>query len=287
MKSPIPARLSAFLASRSLAALAAIYLSPIFPAPTLGAMCDDTYNLQSATQTILTGTNPNSLSKTAKVLKGDLSDLTVLHDLMSYSIVMGFEGSCAKAGKPVRFLTRGATDKGFALRTETYQVVMYDTTTQLAGSRFDYWFGFYKPADTLQIALGRIKGDGPDFRGWYGYVSFEDSVRNPESGIWSNRGIQLRMAGPADSAALDSILMVRTGYRDIAFGENRRGHFKLQFIRVSLENKPGNAIRQRAIAARTPGASPDGDAYLVNGKKITNENVPAPLSAPRYVKTRR
>jgi hypothetical protein len=269
-------------------ALALLALTPML---SWAALCDDTYNLQSATQTIFSGTNPKSLAKSAPVaLKSDFSNLTPLHDQMAYSIVVGFEGSCTKAAKPVRLLNRDAAATGFKAKTETsYQIVMYDTTTILQGTHFDYWFGFYKPADTLKIALGRIKGDGPDFRGWYGYVTFEDSVRNPESGLWTAKGIQLRLAGPSDSATLDSILMVRTGYRDIAFDQNRHGHFKLQFIRVSFENKPGIAIRPRVFASKgsVSANAGDGAAYLADGKKIMLGKDRAFSDVRRYFDDRR
>jgi hypothetical protein len=264
-------------------------LLALAPMLSWGALCDDTYNLQNATQTLFTGTNPKSLAKSTKTLKGDLSDLTVLHELMAYTILTGFEGSCAKAVKPVRFLQRDIKATSFTPRTETgYQVVLYDSNTTLAGSDFDYWFGFYKPADTLKIALGRAKGGSGDFRGWYGFVTFEDSVRNPESGLWTAMGTQLRMAGPSDSAVLDSLLMVRTGFRDLVFDQNRRGHFNLQFIRVSLENKPGIAIRRRVTANAGAGRNEAGEAgnHLVNGKRIKVENAQAFFGNRRYFRNK-
>ncbi|GEM_PF-5436718 len=254
----------------------ALAVLALLPALAGAALCDDTYNLQSATQSVYTGTDPKNLTGSGKALKGDLSDLTVLHPQMSYSIMTGFEGSCTKAAKPLRFLNRDAGAAAFTSKVETaFQVVMYDSNTILTGSRFGYWFGFYKPADSLKIALGRIKDGSADFRGWYGYVTFEDSVRNAESGLWTDKGTQLRMAGPSDSAALDSILMVRTGYRDLVFNANRHGHFKLQFIRVSFENKPGISIRRRALAqsGKAHAASGADGNYLVDGKKIKAENI--------------
>ena len=281
---------------KSVFAARAPVLAPVFALLALlsaaagAALCDDTYNLQSATQTLFTGSDPKNLSGATKSLKGDLSDLTVLHPQMGYSILVGFEGSCTKTAKPVRFLNRDAGAAAFTPKTETaYQVVMYDSTTILTGSRFDYWFGFYKPADSLKVALGRIKGGGADFRGWYGYVAFEDSERNSESGLWTGKGVQLRIAGPADSATLDSILMVRTGYRDLVFNANRHGHFKLQFIRVSLENKPGIAIRRRAFAqsrARRDAAAEAQDCRA-DGKKISIEKGREFSAAQRYFSSRR
>jgi hypothetical protein len=277
----------ASLASRALTVLATIgaiaAIAP-FAAPQAAraALCDDTYALQSAAQTLFTGSNPKSLARTAKFLKPDFSDLTPLHPLMAYDILTGFEGACAKASRPVHFLSRPASAAGFSPRTDNgYQVVMYDTNTVLEHTRFGYWFAFYKPADTLQLMAGRIKGEGTDFRSWYAYVTFEDSVRNPESGLWTAKGTQLRMAGPSDSAVLDSILMKRTGYRDLVFDQNRRGHFQLQFIRVSLENKPGIAIRRRAPPAGG-GSGIDTErktrGFLVNGSEIKAGKIPAPAA---------
>lgn len=272
----------------------AIALLALAPMLSWAALCDDTYDLQGATQTLFTGTNPKSLARSVPVpLNGGFSNLTILHDQLPYSIVVGFEGSCTKAVKPVRFLDREASTTGFKAKTETsYQIVMHDTTSILQGTRFDYWFGFYKPADSLKLALGRIKGGGPDFRGWYGYVFFEDSVRNPETGLWTAKG-QLRQAGPADSATLDSVLMISTGYRDIVFDQNRRGHFKLQIISLSYGNKPGIAIRRRMGPAMGPAAASDGPAYQADGKRIPAGKNPAAgkgqalSGVRRYFKDRR
>lgn len=268
-----------------LAAVTAIAALSLITAPrsTHAALCDDTYALQSASQTLFTGTNPKNLARTAKILKPDFSDLTPLHPQMAYDILTGFEGSCAKALRPVRFMSRAASAAGFAPRTDNgYQVVMYDSNTVLEHTRFGYWFAFYKPADSLQLMVGRIKGGGTDFRAWYAYVTFEDSVRNPESGLWTAKGTQLRMAGPSDSAVLDSLLMIKSGYRDMVFDQNRRGHFQLQFIGVSLENKPGIAIRPRAWpGGGGKGARPDTErrAFLADGTEIGSEKIPAPQAA--------
>lgn len=70
-------------------------------------------------------------------------------------------------------------------------------------------------------------------------------------------------------AVLDSALMIGTGYRDMVFDQNRRGHFKLQFIRVSLENRPaavGRRPRTAGGAAPDPGQDPA--MYLLDGKRI-------------------
>lgn len=259
------------------------------PRSARAALCDDTYALQSATQTLFTGANPKNLSRSAKILKPDFSDLTPLHPQLAYDILTGFEGSCAKAARPVRFMSRAASSAGFSPRTDNgYQVAMYDSNTVLEHTRFGYWFAFYKPADTLQLAVGRINGEGTDFRAWYAYVAFEDSVRNSESGLWTAK-TQLRMAGPSDSAFLDSILMERSGYRNLVFDQNRRGHFQLQFIRVSLENEPGIAIRQRALprgAGTGAGIDRNERHFLVDGSEIKAEKIPAPAAengTRRYV----
>lgn len=260
----------------------AAFIAFAAPQTALAALCDDTYALQSATQTLFTGTDPKNLVRTTKLLKPDFSDLTPLHPQMAYDILTGFQGACAKTSRPAWFLSRPAAGNGFAPRTDNgYHVVMYDSNTILENTRFGYWFAFYKPADTLQLAVGRIKGGGADFRAWYAYVTFEDSVRNPESGLWTAKGTQLRIAGPSDSAVLDSVLMKRTGYRDLVFDQNRRGHFQLQFIRVSLENKPGIAIRRNA-SHRGGGGGTDTDQnkrrFLVDGSEIQTEKIPAPVA---------
>ncbi len=283
--------LAAVTAIPAMAAIAALTLLTAQSAR--AALCDDTYALQSASQTLFTGANPKNLARTSKILKPDFSDLTPLHPQMAYDILTGFEGSCAKAPRPVRFQSRASSAGGFAPRTDNgYQVVLYDSNTVLEHTRFGYWFAFYKPADTLQMAVGRIKGGGTDFRAWYAYVTFEDSVRNPESGLWTAKGTQLRMGGPSDSAVLDSILMIKSGYRDLAFDQNRRGHFQLQFISVSLENKPGIAIRPKAPhrgggdGAGRDRLDPERREFLVDGSEIKAEKIPAPHAANgtrRYV----
>ena len=258
------------------------FLGYVVPQSAHAALCDDSYVLQSATQTLFTGTNPKNLIRAAKPLKPDFSDLTPLHPKMAYEILTGFEGSCAKAARPVRFLSRAESAAAFTPRIDNgYQVMMYDSNTVLENTRFGYWFAFYKPADTLKLMAGRIRGEGTDFRAWYAYVTFEDSVRNPESGLWTAKGTQLRMAGPSDSAVLDSLLMKQSGYRDLVFDQNRRGHFQLQFIRVSLENNSGIAIRPRESTA---GRSGRADAnlkerkFLVDGTELETEKIPSPAA---------
>jgi hypothetical protein len=264
-----------------LAALAFLFAYAM-PQTAYAALCDDSYSLQSATQTLFTGTNPKNLIRDAKPLKPDFSDLTPLHPKMTYDILTGFEGSCAKAPRPVRFLSRAESAGAFTPRMDNgYQVMMYDSNTVLENTRFGYWFAFYKPADTLKLMAGRIKGEGTDFRAWYAYVTFEDSVRNPESGLWTAKGTQLRMAGPSDSAVLDSLLMKQSGYRDLAFDQNRRGHFQLQFIRVSLENNSGSAIRPREWTAGRSGraeAHLKERKFLVDGSELETEKIPSPAA---------
>lgn len=264
--------------------MAVLALSPML---SWASLCDDTYYLQGATQTLFSGADPKNLAKATAVLETDLSDMAFIHDQMAYSILAGFEGSCTKAAKPVRFLQREGQSAALTSRIETgYQVVMYDSNTVLEGSSFGYWFAFYKPADSLKLALGRPKDGSVEFRGWYGFVTFEDSVRNPESGLWTSKGTRLRMAGPADSASLDSALMIRTGYRDMVFDENRRGHFKLQFIRVSLENRP-TAVGRRPVWA--DGAAPvTGPAlYRLDGKRIDAAKPGSAFGNRRYPAGRR
>jgi hypothetical protein len=80
--------------------------------------------------------------------------------------------------------------------------------------------------------------------------------------------------------------MDQTGYRNLVFDQNRRGHFQLQFIRVSLENKPPNAIRQRAWEAGSRSAaagSPGRAGWLVNGMEIKAEKIPALSGTRRYL----
>lgn len=189
------------------------------------ALCDDTYNLQGATQTLFIGADPKNLAKTTQVLKADLSDMALIHDQMAYNILVGFEGSCAKASKPVRFLQREGQAASLASKVDVgHQVVMYDSNTILQGSRFAYWFAFYKPSDTLKMALGRTRNGAGDFR-------------------------------------------------DLVFDGNRRGHFKLQFIRVSLENKPA-AILPRARTAGSPaaGSGQDPAHFRPDGRKIAGDD---------------
>ena len=250
------------------------------PQSARAALCDDSFALQSATETVSVGTDPNKMVRIIRPLNPDFSDLTSIHPLMVYDFLTGFEGSCAKAAKPVRFMGRAEGAGAFTARIDNgYQVVMHDSNTVLENTRFGYWFGFYKPADSLKLMVGRIRDQGPDFRAWYGFVTFEDSVRNPESGLWTAKGTQLRMAGPSDSAVLDSLLMKRSGYRDLVFDGNRRGHFRLQFIGLRLGNNSAIAIRQRTLPAdRRSGA----DAklkerkFLVDGSEA--EKIPSPAA---------
>lgn len=268
----------------SLTAMASLFafLGHIAPPSAEAALCDDGYALQSVTETWSVGTDPNKMVRIIRPLQTDFSDIKSIHPLMAYDFLTGFEGSCAKAARPVRFMGRAAGAGAFTARIDNgYQVAMHDSNTVLENTRFGYWFGFYKPSDSLKLMVGRIKDQGPDFRAWYAYVSFEDSVRNPESGLWTAKGTQLRMAGPSDSAVLDSLLMKESGYRDLVFDENRRGHFRLQFIGLRLVNNSGIAIRQKALpAGRRSGA--DGKLkerkFLVDGSELKTEKIPSPAA---------
>jgi hypothetical protein len=267
-----------------LASIAAMVFLAAHAAPrsARAALCDDSYTLQSATETWSVGTDPDKMVRIIRPLRTDFSDLSSIHPLMAYEFLTGFDGSCVKAARPVRFMGRAAGAGAFTAKIDNgYQVVMHDSNTVLENTRFGYWFGFYKPADSLKLMVGRIRDQGPDFRAWYGYVTFEDSVRNPESGLWTAKGTQLRMAGPSDSAVLDSLLMKRSGYRDLVFDGNRRGHFRLQFIGLRLVNNSGIAIRQRALPAdRRSGA----DAklkerkFLADGSEAEAEKIPSPAA---------
>jgi hypothetical protein len=218
----------------SMAALA------IAPAIVMAALCDDTYNLQTVSQTSFEGTDANGLTRTdTKSVSANLSDLKVLDNLMRYGVITRFEGSCAKAAKPVTMKVKERNATAFADSVDNgYSIQMFDSNSLVGTKKFDYWFGFFKPADTLRIYLGRTNAEGDGFSNWYAGVFYTDSTKNESSGLWTVQSHFYDLTGPDDSISLERQFLDQTIRKLPANGANYRAHYRVQFLKVSYENKP-------------------------------------------------
>ena len=253
--------------------------SVLAPALLMAALCDDTYNLQSVTQTIFEGTDPNALTRTeTKSVAANLSDLKVLDKLMWYGVITRFEGACTKTVKPVTLkvkprngttFTQDSTDNG-------YSVQMFDSTTLIGTKKFDYWFGFFKPADTLKVYLGRNNAQGDAFVNWYVGVIYLDSTKNDTSGLWGAPQTHFYdLTGPDDSVTLERQFLDQTIRKQPANGPKYRAHYQVQFMKVSYENKPAPPSRltgpSRGAVAGGFLASQTGNLMLIQiGDKSVN-----------------
>lgn len=219
-------------------ALLAAFLG-LIPSLTLAALCDDVFNLQTVNQTLMTGNNPANLSKTTKSVLPTLSNLDIISASMHYKIIVRFDGSCAKAPKPVVVRQKAAGKTEFTDSTDAgYQIQMFDSNTQVESYKYDYWFGFYQPADALIAYLGRVNSKSDAFINHYAMVSYVDSTRNATSGLWSVSSGYVGPSGPADSASLHNRLLEATQRKDVAQGADRKIRFTVQMVEVRYENKP-------------------------------------------------
>lgn len=252
-------------------------VSVLAPALLMAALCDDTYNLQSVTQTYFEGTDANALTRTeTKSVAVNLSDLKVLDNLMWYGIMTRFEGSCAKAVKPVTLKVKPRNTSTFKDTVDNrYSVQMFDTTTRVGTKKFDYWFGFFQPADSLVDYLGRINAQGEAFVNWYLGVAYTDSTKDSVSGLWGSPGTHFYdLSGPDDSVTLERQFLDQTIRKLPANGPNYRVHYRVQFLKVSYENKPAPIrIATSARSAMPSGfmASQTGNLVLIQpGDKSIN-----------------
>lgn len=211
----------------------------LIPSLTLAALCDDVFNLQSVSQTLFVGNDPANLGKTSKTVLPNLSNLDIISPTLHYKIITRFEGSCAKAPKPVVVRQKAAGKTEFTDSTDAgYQVQMFDSTSRLESYKYDFWFGFYQPAEDLIAYLGRVDSKSEAFINHYAMVAFVDSSRNPSSGLWSVSSGYVGPSGPADSATLHNRLLEATQRKNIAQGADRKIKFTVQMVEVRYENKP-------------------------------------------------
>ena len=223
-----------------------LFLAASLAAPILAgaALCDETYYLQSIAQTVWEGTDAKALQlKDAKTVSANLSNLQVLDNVMRYSIITGFEGACSKESKPVNLKVKPNTAAAFKDSVDNgYMAQMFDTNSLIAnGPRFDYWFGFFKPAATLKFYLGRTNSQGPAFVGWYVGIYYSDSTKDT-SGIWKSLGHYYDLQGPNDSADLEKLVLNETIRKLPANGATYRAHYRVQFLKVSYESKVPNKV---------------------------------------------
>lgn len=202
-------------------------------------LCDDTYYLQSVKQTMLTGTDAKALTvKSVKDIRPDLTNLDPLNGSMSYKIISKFEGACSKAIKPVSFLSRTPEKPTFVESKESiYAIQMFDTNTRVGDFKYDYWFGFFKSADTLRIVLGNTAAKSAAFVNWYLAITYSDSIRD-SSHIWKQSTSTYSLTGPDDSLLLEKLVLDETIRKIVPDANHKSYVFSAQFIKVSYGNSP-------------------------------------------------
>ncbi|MDQ2999747.1 MAG: hypothetical protein M3Y08_00590 [Fibrobacterota bacterium] len=210
------------------------------PSLTLAVLCDDTYTLQSVSQTLMVGNNPDNLTKSTKSVLPDLSNLDIISATLNYKIITRFEGSCTKAPKPVVFRQKPSGKMEFTDITDNgYQIQMYDSKIPVDSYKYDYWFGFYFPAESLIAYLGRTNSKSDAFVNHYAMVSYIDSTFDPIGGqLKTDSSGFVGPSGPADSASLHNRLLEATGRKNIVQNGNRKIKFTVQMLEVRYENKP-------------------------------------------------
>src|SRR4051812_581735 len=109
--------------------MAALVLAPVI---VMAALCDDTFNPQSAEQTIWEGGDPTALQRVStKNISASLSDLQILTNLMAYDVLTKFEGACTKVSKPLNLMAKPGNVNVFKDSVDNgYKVQMFDSTTR-------------------------------------------------------------------------------------------------------------------------------------------------------------
>lgn len=223
--------------TKAVLAIAGMGLALISVKPAWAALCEESFNLQTATQYIYNSSSTSNLGNPdITPLATDLSNMHLLFDSTQYQIVSGFDGACGNfTQKPVRYRLRFKGQSTVTLATvNDYYVRMYDSNTVLTGQNYAFWFGFSLKPDTLVYAIGKGKGASDLFTAWFGVAIFLDSTRNPTSGLWSSStSYQIQSSGPGDSLTLANGLV--SGWKNITFDANRRGKFTVQLIKVTYD----------------------------------------------------
>lgn len=212
---------------RVLALVGSLAIAPVF-----ATICDQTYRLQSATETILEGPSLNNLTATKKQLKLDLTDATILKNEMQYILLKEFEGACNYQKRMVKFRARPAKANWANAEQELF-VRLYDAS--LVGSNFKYWF--HMSADTSKFLGSDILGKSQqetDYTRWHMIATMIDSTKG-ESGLWSvGEPYYPSLSIHYDSTTLDSLFL--KSWREIKLGPNRRAHFKVQIIKTVYDS---------------------------------------------------
>jgi hypothetical protein len=220
------------------------------PSQTSAALCEESFNLQTATQYVYTTSNTSSLGTPAVTqLATDLSNMRLIFDSTQYEILAGFDGACGTfTKKPVRYRLRNKGGSSVNLVTvNDYYVRMFDSNTVLTGQNYGFWFGFSLKPDTLVYAIGKGKGVDDKFTAWFGTALFLDSTRNTTSGLWSSAyNYQIQTRGPYDSAYLDTTML--KSWKNIVFDANRKGTFTVQLIKVTYDAQTTSVKKPRASA---------------------------------------
>lgn len=260
--------------------LALSFLFVMIPGITFAALCDDTYYLQSISETVYSGASPRAMTIVVmKTVAPNLANLTILNNSMNYTILSGFDGACTKSNKPLHYKVKAASKSTFTDSTSNdYQVQLYDTNTHVENFNLTYWFGFYKPVNSLNFFLGMEDINTKVFSNYYAAVVYKDSIRDPVGGIWSlARTTSYNLSGPADSAYLDKAMLDATGVRNLVVDENHKGFYSVQFLRVKYSNQVTSSLNAPKKGISAFQASQLGHTVLIQPGLDKSSN-PVPLA---------
>lgn len=217
-----------------------------------GYICDDEFHIQYAVETILEGSDPSQMTVVSTTtLGGELTGITLLHDSTEYRILTDFQGACNLPEKnPMTYTVRARGTQAFSdLQDTSLFIQMYNN--QLGETNISLWFGL--GTDTADGAISNLSNAvGTDdlntpFYQWYGNAVFIDSTRNSGTGLWERTTNYYRnTTAYIDSVHIDTSLM--GDWRALTFdGDNRRGFFRQQFIKVFYDTLPTGNILQAAM----------------------------------------
>ena len=241
-------------------------------------LCGDTYYLQSVKQTLLMGTDAKALTvKSVKDVSPNLTDFEV-NGSVNYKLLTQFEGSCTKAIKPITFKKRTVGSTTFTDTVDnSYQVQLYDTNTRVSEFKYDQWFGFFKPAESLHFVLGNYSAHPESFVNWYVAMTYTDSMHLPDS-VRANGGPQwgfststYSLSGPDDSLVLEKMVIDSTIRKIVPDSNHKNYSFTVQFLKMSYGNsRPVIGIKQ----AKSPShfkASQWGQIVLIQSESIKSD----------------
>ncbi len=208
-------------------------------------LCDKTFNLQTAKQMILTGTDHNTpVLDESKLLNSDLSNMALLSDSINYQILSNWEGACSETQKNVYYKMRLKHDVLKTVLDPGVKVVLNDgSVMRLADTHYEFWFRLtHTPSGNLTSdeIIGRDSGS-KYFTRWQGTTTLKTITTNPTSGLTSESGSYLSyIITSPDSASLMGLL--KGAWDSRVFNANVKGQIKYQLIKAEFDTLPTPAV---------------------------------------------